>query len=138
MYDASNKKDIRRAEKEAARRLKTKAEFITAAMTTQQGRAWFHDFLSDRGIFSTTFVAGDALSSAFAEGNRNSGIQIYADIVTLAPDNFILMMREAQIKDITNERRASTDHDDSRGNSVDDEPEFDYTTDHNSSPRELN
>lgn len=116
MYNASDRKDIRRAEKAAKHVESSRVEFIRAALSTPQGRIWFHQLLSACHIFSTTFN-GNALNAAFAEGERNVGLMVYGDIVTHCPDEFVRMMREAQAREIEDGRR--TDHSDPT-NSLDD------------------
>lgn len=94
MYNASNRKDIRAAEKEAHDREVAKLDYLKAAMSVPQGRQWFHDFLEACHIFSDPFT-GDPLREAYSKGERNVGLLIYSEIVTHCPDDFILMMKEA-------------------------------------------
>jgi hypothetical protein len=111
MRNASERKDIRRAEKLAAETERSRIEFIFAAMGTPQGRTYFHNLLSLCSIFDGSFTP-DALVEAFTKGQRNIGLMIYSDIVTHCPDYFVLMMKEASIQEITNERRTDSDPDD--------------------------
>lgn len=106
MRNASERKDIRRAEKFAAETARARIEFVVAAMSTIQGRAWFHDLLVFCNVFDGSF-SGDALLEAFNKGQRNVGLNIYNDIVGSCPDSFVQMMKEASIKEIVNERRDS-------------------------------
>ena len=46
-------------------------------------------------IFATTFVSGDPMASAFAEGERNAGLRLFSQVMKAAPDNYIVMAREA-------------------------------------------
>jgi hypothetical protein len=108
MRNASERKDIRRAEKAAALAERSRTEFVVAAMGTVQGRAWFHDLLVRASIFDGSFT-GDALLEAFAKGQRNIGLMIYNDIVSNCPDSFVQMMREANIQEIINDRRSTDD-----------------------------
>jgi hypothetical protein len=110
-YNANNRKDIRRAEKAAALEQEKRVNFIVAAMSTEQGRAWFHRLLSDCRIFSDPFT-GDALLEAHNKGERNIGLRVFADIMANCPSYYVTMMTEANIKDITDERRAESDSDD--------------------------
>ena len=66
-------------------------------MSTPQGREWFYDLLVACHIFSDPFT-GDALWEAHNKGERNIGLRIYADIMSFSPDQFILMMREADVR----------------------------------------
>lgn len=104
MRNASERKDIRRAEKLAAETERARVEFVVAAMSTLPGRTWFHSLLSVCGIFDGTF-SGDALLEAFSKGQRNIGLIIYNDIVGNCPDSFVQMMKEASIQEIVNDRR---------------------------------
>jgi hypothetical protein len=115
MYNASERKDIRRAEKAAAISARERVEFIVAAMTTKQGRSWFYEFLVSCHIFNDPFT-GNALLEAYSKGERNIGLKVYNDIVTNCPRDFVLMMQEASIKDLTDERRSEyRDSTDARG-----------------------
>ncbi len=108
MRNASERKDIRRAEKFAAELERKRVEFITSAMSYPSGRAWFHDLLATCHIFADPFT-GDALLEAYSKGERNVGLRIYLDIVTHCPDHFVQMMREANIQETLNDRRSTAD-----------------------------
>lgn len=110
MRNAAERKDIRRAEKYAAEVSRARVEFIVAAMSTKQGRAWFHELLIQCSLFNDPYT-GEALLDNFVKGQRNIGLAIYNDIVTACPDQFIMMMKEAQIQEITNDRRTEPDTD---------------------------
>lgn len=118
MYDASNRKDIRRAEKLARAAELARVEFIRAAMSTLQGRAWFHHLLSFCNIFRTTF-ADEPTRTAFNEGGRNVGLMVYNDILQNIPDQFVRMMQEAHERELTSEQRDRHDHDGDTGDEDD-------------------
>ena len=101
-YDAGNRKDVKRAEKLAAFAEHNRIQFLRAAMTTVEGRAWFYNFLAGCHIFSSapTF---DTARDYFTLGERNKGLQIFADITLYCPDTYLRMMQEAQ--ETTNVRR---------------------------------
>lgn len=104
-YDASNRKDVRRAEKAADIAERNRINYLIAAMGTLQGRVWFHDLLTACHIFADPFT-GDALREAHSKGERNVGLRIYTEIVTHCPDHFVTMMKEATIhKEIQDGRR---------------------------------
>lgn len=111
MRNASERKDIRRYEKQAKLRETNRINFIVAAMSTSAGRVWFHDFLSACHIFADPFT-GDALVEAYSKGERNVGLKVYNDIVQNCPNYFIDMMKEANLAEQVNERL-----DDDNGNS---------------------
>ncbi len=108
MRNASERKDIRRAEKFAAEQERARVEFVVDAMSRKTGRAWFHDLLVRCAIFDGTFT-GDPHLEAFTKGQRNIGLMIYNDIVTHCPDHFVQMMREASIQETLNDRRSTAD-----------------------------
>jgi len=101
--NASERKDIRRYEKQAKLRETNRINFIVAAMSTPAGRVWFHDFLSACHIFADPFT-GDALVEAYSKGERNVGLKVYNDIVSNCPNYFIDMMKEANIAEQVNDR----------------------------------
>lgn len=103
MRNASERKDIRRYEKQAKLRETNRINFIVAAMSTPAGRVWFHDFLSACHIFADPFT-GDALVEAYSKGERNVGLKVYNDIVSNCPNYFIEMMKEANIAEQVNDR----------------------------------
>ena len=110
MRNASERKDIRRQEKAAKIRETQRIDFIIGAMSTRQGRIWFHDFLAVCHIFADPFT-GDALLEAYSKGERNIGLSVYRDIVANCPDLFVIMMQEANEQEILNERRAESESD---------------------------
>lgn len=93
-YNAGDRKDIRRAEKEAQVAERQRLLYLHSAMASAQGRAWFHDLLEFCRIFSDPFT-GDALVEAYNKGQRNVGLKIFADILSECPDQYLTMMREA-------------------------------------------
>jgi hypothetical protein len=94
MYDASNRKDIRRAEKEALAAEVSRLDYLKAAMTVPQARRWFYELLELCHVFNDPFT-GDPLREAYSKGERNVGLFIYSDLVAHCPDDFITMMKEA-------------------------------------------
>jgi hypothetical protein len=120
MRNASERKDIRRLEKLSAENERARIEFVVAAMGTKQGRSWFLNLLSLCSIFDGTFT-GDALLESFTKGQRNIGLMVYNDIVTHCPDDFVRMMKESAIQELTNDRRSEPNPDDSDDSAADGE-----------------
>ena len=94
MYNASSRKDIRRAEKEADRAELAKVEFLRSSLSTIGGREWFYQLLESCHMFSDPFT-GNPYQEAFLKGERNVGLRIFADIVQYCPDQYISMMKDA-------------------------------------------
>jgi hypothetical protein len=110
-YDASNRKDIRRAEKDAVAFDRQRQEAIANTMSTTQGRAYLWSEVSATHVFSTSFSL-DPLQMAFLEGERNTGLRLIDLIMDSSPDEFILMWRENRARSSsTNERPGSQDGD---------------------------
>lgn len=92
-YDASSRKDIRLAEKAAARLATTRLDFLRAALTTPQGRAWFYHFLADCQVFAVDPIF-EPHRDYFIQGQRNIGMRIFAEIKSNFPDLYILMEQD--------------------------------------------
>lgn len=114
VYNASDRKDIRRAEKAAALHHSNKMAFLRAAMGSSEGRAWFHDLLTFCHLFSDPFT-GNALQEAYSKGERNVGLALFADIVRECPDQYLQMMREANARSSAFDNATTRDHDPSTG-----------------------
>lgn len=92
-YDASNRKQIRLAEKAAEQLDAQRIEFLRAALSTIQGRTWFYHFLADCHIFHVqpTF---DPYKDYFTDGERNAGMRTFLEIKSHCPDLYILMEQQ--------------------------------------------
>lgn len=97
-YNAAERKDVRKAEKAAKLADRQRAEIVSGIMSVAPGRAWMLDRLESASVFATTFNP-DALQMAFAEGNRNQGLQLLNDIMQHCPEQYVLMMRERNERD---------------------------------------
>ena len=69
-------------------------------MSDAKGRRFIWRRLTEAGIYQVTFT-GDALTSAFNEGRRNSGLALMNLILKHCPERLSQMQKEAR----TNERR---------------------------------
>ena len=107
MYDASNRKQIREAEKAARRVDRDRIEFLTAALNTIQGRTWFYNFLNDCHIFNQP-PAFESNKDYFALGERNVGLRIFTEISQHCPDQYINMIKESNARDHLTDTR--TEH----------------------------
>ena len=107
-YNASDTRQIRRAAKAAKQAEAERRVVIFNLMSSPAGRSYFYDRLVRCHIFSSSF-SHSALSIAFAEGERNIGLQDLTDIMAFAPDQYVQMMREA------NDRSSNADRPDRSG-----------------------
>lgn len=90
----------------------TRRTVIQTLMTTMQGRRYIWLELERAHVFHSTFKAGEDGSriSAFAEGERNYGIRLLADVTKYCAAQFTLMLTEnASVKIEENEDERSTD-----------------------------
>lgn len=67
-------------------------------MSTQRGRRIVWRLLQQSGAFRLSFNT-NAMQMAFAEGNRNFGNAVMAQILELCPDRFPVMLAENAPKD---------------------------------------
>lgn len=109
-YDASSRKDVRRAEKLAKQADRQRAEVVTGIMSVTNGRGWMYEFLANCHIYANPFTA-DPLRTAFACGEMNVGQKLLADIMLYCPDSYIIMIREHNERSYAAERSRSQDND---------------------------
>jgi len=77
----------------------SEASDIRWLMESAQGRRIVWRMLNRTGVFRSSF-SSDALAMSFAEGNRNIGLQLLAQVHELCPDLYPEMVREANERDI--------------------------------------
>lgn len=106
-YDGSDRKHIRQAEKAAKQAEARRRNFVKRLMIDMDGREWMHDLLTKCHCFHSPFVKGAPDATAFLCGEQNLGLQIFADVVSVCPNEYVLMMQEANAKETINERRYS-------------------------------
>src|SRR6266702_1556336 len=103
MYDASNRKDVRKAEKAARQQERTRQDIIKGIMSVAGGRSWMLDILESCHVFASSFSI-DSSRMAFSEGERNVGLQLLNDIMAACPDQYVVMMRERNERNLAAER----------------------------------
>jgi hypothetical protein len=96
-YDTSDKEQVNKVRKKYARTRADRLKFIEAAMSHEQGRAWFYDVLLFCKVFQGPFT-DDPYKTAFLCGEQNVGLRILDDIQTAAPDNYNKMISENKTK----------------------------------------
>lgn len=102
MYNAAVRQNVRQAESAARLAERQATEIVRGIMSVKAGRQWMLGKLEACHVFAPTFST-NGLQMAFAEGERNIGLKLLADIMVACPDHYILMMREQ------NERSATAD-----------------------------
>lgn len=61
---------------------------------TEHGRRFVWRLLEQAGVWRSTYT-GEALSAAFAEGKRNTGLMVFSDVMEACPDQYLVMANEA-------------------------------------------
>ena len=112
MNDFSNRKDIRRAEKAARLAERARIDYIKRIMSDTAGREWLHRLLESCYIFGEPFIRGAPDATAWNLGRQNVGKEIFADVVTNCPTQYVMMMQEsASQKELQNDRHDSDERD---------------------------
>lgn len=91
-------KEINKARKKHARTRADRLRFVEAAMSHSEGRAWFLDLLNRCRVFNQPFVDGDPHKTSFRCGELNIGNQVLSDIQDAAPDKYIVMIQEGNLR----------------------------------------
>lgn len=102
-YNASQRKDIRSAEKASKAREASRQSVLVGIMSTIEGRAYIWGDLEECRVFEDPF-SGEALVEAYTKGIRSTGLKKLAELMSYCPDQFILAMREANERRTANER----------------------------------
>lgn len=68
---------------------------IKAVMASKGGRAWIYDMLSRAHIFSSS-IGQTPYLTYFAEGERNQGLQLLAEVEAASPELMTQMLQERQ------------------------------------------
>lgn len=103
-YDASDRRHVRSAEKSAKSAAAQRLDIVRGIMSVAAGRAWMLDLLEACHIFNSSYHS-EALAMAFAEGERNVGLRLLADVMSAGPKHYLLMMEERSARDATADRR---------------------------------
>lgn len=110
-YDPTNIKKQKEAHAENRKRRKlsrdNERDDIKWLMGSRRGRRIIWRQLERAGVFRLTFNT-NAMTMAFAEGNRNEGLHILGVIHSACPELYHIMVEEA------NERKRNTDDGTSR------------------------
>lgn len=85
-------------------------ETLKYLMNNTSGRAFVWRKLEDSSVFVTTFN-DSPMRMAFNEGRRAIGLKLWDDILRHCPDQYSLMMREANERRSANERAFDQDGD---------------------------
>jgi len=84
-----------RREADARKRIVRETEIadLKWLMSSKKGRRIMWRFLDMTGPFRLSFDS-NAMRMAFKEGNRNMGIQLFTEVMTLCPEMYPVMVKE--------------------------------------------
>lgn len=121
-YNASDRRQIREAKRTARQDNLARLFSVNQLMSSVQGRQYAYNLLSRCHVFNTTFNT-NALSMAYAEGERNIGLMLIADIMSICADQYIIMMRESNDRSIAADARTAAASDSSDGDDTSASPD---------------
>lgn len=113
MYNAGDRKAIQQAKKLARQEEAQRHEVVGGILSVAPGRKWLHDLLESCNIFSTPFSGHDPQTN-FNCGQQNIGLRLFADVMQ-HPDSYLLMMKEANERAVTDDSRQRRDRENSDG-----------------------
>ena len=96
-YDASNRKDIRRAEKLTDQLATDNLQFLRAMMDTVPGRRWVYHHLAECQTF-VDVPTFEPYHDYFSAGRRSIGLRLMADLLTHCPTQYNQMLGEEHVR----------------------------------------
>lgn len=95
-FDASDPKAVTERNRKVRRDKNQQADDLAVVLATIEGRRCIWGLLNRCHLFELSHVQGDALQTAFREGERNAGQKLFADLMNHHPETYAQMAREAQ------------------------------------------
>jgi len=93
-YETPEEKRARRRARKLERQIEARDDaVIQDLLRTPGGRAWTRELLERCHVFAPSYT-GDAMGTAFKEGERNIGLILLQAIMHAAPEAYIQMMKE--------------------------------------------
>ena len=83
----------RRVQMDAKRRAREEAEDMRWLLSGPRGRRMVYRMLEAAGVFRLSFNT-NAMAMSFAEGARNTGLQLLAQVMAVRPQAYALMIEE--------------------------------------------
>lgn len=93
-FDASDPEQVRAKRRTAGTRKAKERAFLKKALNDPEGRNWFWGILERTHMTETSFIQGDPHASAFREGERNIGLQIWSELQAVDAAAFVRMLTE--------------------------------------------
>lgn len=92
--NASDEKQVKDAEYKVKSGRERDLEDVMYILSSKQGRRFIWRYLTECGIFQTSFTGNS--TTFFKEGERNVGLKLMTDINESSPDAYVLMMKESK------------------------------------------
>lgn len=93
MKNAGNPDEVSKARRKSDRRQRAIDNALKAMMGHRETRLWIFDLLEFCNLYRSSF-ATSGLVMAQNEGQRNVGLRLLADIMRVAPEQYVLMLTE--------------------------------------------
>jgi hypothetical protein len=93
-FDPGDQKQVQDRARRAKERQRDADAAIKTLMSSEAGRIWIWDHLSDCGLYRMSARSGDAHMTYFNEGERNVGLRLLAQLQRACPDLYALMTKE--------------------------------------------
>lgn len=94
-YNAADAQQVNNARKKAGRKRVNRLEVVKQLMEVKEGRAWMYDLLGKCGTF-TAPCSDSPHRDAQAAGRQMVGHWLQADIMSAAPEQYWVMVKEAR------------------------------------------
>lgn len=113
--NAADPRQVRAAERLERRREERWRNTLRAVMGTADGRAFVWACIRRAGVYESPFDPHGSIQS-FKIGRQDMGREIMAEVLRLAPDEYLLMEAEARKIDALEERTIEATHTADAGN----------------------
>jgi hypothetical protein len=97
-YNAAERSDVKAATKRAKLETMQRGNVVRDVMSSTNGRQWMLSILEHCHVFAPSFT-GEALTTAFAEGQREVGLFFTNDIMSFCPEQWVRMLQERNTRD---------------------------------------
>lgn len=81
-------------ETDAQRELRYEIADLAWLMGNKRGRRVMHRLLSHAGVYRLSYQPGDALATAFNEGQRNMGLRLVSTLMAHCSEDYASMIQE--------------------------------------------
>ena len=94
--DASDEGQVRHAERKFKHSREVELNDLCFVLGSIQGRRFVWRYLEECGVMRTSFNGELTHSTAFAEGSRNVGLKMLADVNEALPSAYLQMVEESK------------------------------------------